>query len=103
MEHYIYIYMCVCVCGGKGDLGTKACSPLSRLIAQTNWKKVRFTLRPSIIICLPPSVNVMWTIFHVRKYTSTNRPRLRLDTRLQWTWCPSPISNTRATMMTAIG
>ena len=90
---YIYIYTSV----AKGELGTRACNPLS--------KQRRALLSASRNFASPsPPLNVMITNFKVRKYTSINRPRFRFDTPLHCTWfLPTPISNTQATTMTVIG
>ena len=99
---YIYIYVCVCVCVCvcvplyvsvvKSDLETIACCLLCRLIAKKETEKKNLILQPQKIICLHSfPVNLMYTNFPVRKYTSTNRPRFRLVTLLHWTWSPSPL------------
>ena len=56
----------------KGDLLTRACSPLGRLITKVGREKESLTLCLWIIICLPPN-GWMWTNFNLEKYTFANR------------------------------
>ena len=93
----IYIYISV----AKTDLGTRACSPLCRLIAKADRERKFYSVPLEKIICLPHLYQWGWceliltwenTLFYPQAHLQTWYPSLQdLLPQLHWTCSPPPL------------